>query len=504
MKKLALIGMAALLIMAASCRKDKIQEQDDAGVFRATVESHSGDSKTHMEGLSVLWNANDSIKVTNGTNFTGAIFRTNNGGSEASFGALGEIGDDFYTGNYIAGYPAKAFTFSESAKGGTVISLSLPSKQTCADGSFGNGANPTVAVSATTDLQFKNICGVLKLKLYHLGQEAVSVGSITLTSKKAGENLWGTGTVTVGDDGVPSLGTLSSGGNSLTLKCGGSIMSMDQANPSVYCFVVPDGTLSEGFTVEVKDTGGNVVWNISTSKANAITRSRVKAMPRLKILVEGAIQGLFSVSEDKQVYFSKGNLQATYHSSTSSYTWGFAANQHDFIGGEPGNTTINNQVDGGVVDLFGWSTASTNYGISSSTNNNTYSGDFRDWGETIGDGETWFTLSKEQWDYLKNRKVNGKNCYSWINKNGLKGLIIYPDNTPASDPDYIPDGCVFLPAGGFRSSSGFSGENYCYHWSSSKNGDYEACRFQMQSGLYSSSYVNRYNGCSVRLVTFAD
>lgn len=38
---------------------------------------------------------------------------------------------------------------------------------------------------------------------------------------------------------------------------------------------------------------------------------------------EGALSGLFSVSADKQVYFSKGDLQ--YQASTD--TWRFAENQ---------------------------------------------------------------------------------------------------------------------------------------------------------------------------------
>lgn len=47
------------------------------------------------------------------------------------------------------------------------------------------------------------------------------------------------------------------------------------------------------------------------------------------IVPEGALNGLFSVSATKKVYFSKGNLQ--YQASTN--TWRFATNQWDFVGG---------------------------------------------------------------------------------------------------------------------------------------------------------------------------
>ena len=47
----------------------------------------------------------------------------------------------------------------------------------------------------------------------------------------------------------------------------------------------------------------------------------------------GAIKAAFSVSADKKVYFSKGNLQ--YQASTG--TWRFAENQYDIIGEDNAN-----------------------------------------------------------------------------------------------------------------------------------------------------------------------
>lgn len=69
----------------------------------------------------------------------------------------------------------------------------------------------------------------------------------------------------------------------------------------------------------------------------------------------GAINGLFSVSSTKQVYFSKGNLQ--YIGSASTPYWQFAENQWDYIGSFNGSTFSN--VD---RDLFGWGTSGYNHG----------------------------------------------------------------------------------------------------------------------------------------------
>ena len=77
--------------------------------------------------------------------------------------------------------------------------------------------------------------------------------------------------------------------------------------------------------------------------------------------VEDAIPGVFTVAgpngqsdtEDVvKVVFSKGNLQAHYNGS--GYNWTFASNQYEYIGNNKGNTTIDGQTNGAIVDLFVW------------------------------------------------------------------------------------------------------------------------------------------------------
>lgn len=73
-------------------------------------------------------------------------------------------------------------------------------------------------------------------------------------------------------------------------------------------------------------------------------------------------KGAFSVSPNKLVYFSKGNLQ--YQASTN--TWRFAENQWDYVGdATEGNVYMDDvkcnnsyisQTYNGWIDLFGWGT----------------------------------------------------------------------------------------------------------------------------------------------------
>ena len=208
---------------------------------------------------------------------------------------------------------------------------------------------------------------------------------------------------------------------------------------------------------------------------------------------DGALPGRFSVGEDKQVFFSRGNLQATYNGG--AYTWDFAAHQYDFVGNAPGNTIIDTQGNGNVVDLFGWSTAKTNYGINTSGDNLIYSGDFVDWGiaycksKGITDTEFWRTLvgnpSGEEWYYmLGRRKMTGRsprytNCTGGIEIEGktYKGMFIYHDDYlgPEIGTEGAPDtwaginaaGIAFWPSTGWRDGSAvsFAEDGNGYYWS---------------------------------------
>lgn len=162
----------------------------------------------------------------------------------------------------------------------------------------------------------------------------------------------------------------------------------------------------------------------------------------------GAIDGLFSVSPTKQVWFSQGNLQ--YQASTG--TWRFATNSYDYVGGmgtgTSGNSvnelgtvsgSSNNNISptySGWIDLFGWGTSGWNNGnqyyqpydwqnISSEdfgfgygpTDGINYDYDLTgayahaDWGvhNAINNGGNqpglWRTLTTDEWNYLLHERV---------------------------------------------------------------------------------------------------
>ena len=232
---------------------------------------------------------------------------------------------------------------------------------------------------------------------------------------------------------------------------------------------------------------------------------------------DGAINGKFSVSDTKQVYFSKGNLRY------ASSKWSFFDNQYDRY----------TSYSADAWDHFGWSTSTTTYGMSTSTSIiGDYSGDFVDWGATMGTG--WFTLSKDEWKYLFNTRsastVGGtENArYAKAKVNDVQGVILFPDTYTHPDGVTAPTGvnatgktgwngnsytaadwtkmetagCVFLPAAGYRSGSEMvSPATLGYYWSATPSSTINTYSVYFSSSSLDPVYSNNlYYGYSVRLV----
>lgn len=236
--------------------------------------------------------------------------------------------------------------------------------------------------------------------------------------------------------------------------------------------------------------------------------------------------GVFSVSVDKQVTFSQGNLQ--YHPANDE--WRFAENQTDYIGDANSNcsSTYN-----GWLDLFGWSTSATNFGVSTSTDSeNDYSGSFVDWGTNkIGNDapNTWRTLTYDEWHYLRHIRTYADDLVGVAQVNGVNGLIFLPDTwvcpkgitfksgfhsssgvgyyaayqtfTAAEWSKLESAGAVFLPAAGIRLGSSMNYvQLYGHYLSATESNSYNSSYLSFYSFAAYMDFSYRYLGLSVRLV----
>ena len=286
-------------------------------------------------------------------------------------------------------------------------------------------------------------------------------------------------------------------------------VTTDASGNATFAAGINDGLNLQPFSLTV---GGKNITIVSSDKV--VAEGKIYNITRNAI--SGVLNGQFSVSSTKKVKFSKGNLRY------ASSKWSFFDNQYNYY------TSYN----AGAWDKFGWSTSATTYGMNTSTSSSTYSGDFVDWGATMGTG--WFTLSKDEWTYLFNTRsastVNGtaNGRYAKAKVNNVQGVILFPDTythpggvtaptgvnatdgtgwngnsyTVADWTKMESAGCVFLPAAGYRygSSVDYAGSNG-YYWSASPKSGTQAYFVKFNSGeLNPAANGGRSGGYSVRLV----
>lgn len=240
-----------------------------------------------------------------------------------------------------------------------------------------------------------------------------------------------------------------------------------------------------------------------------------------------ALPGVFTVGPDAtdKVHFSRGNLRCNPVGTPGAYTsgiWSFFDEQYecgpaDYVDGHDRE-----------ISLFTWGYDATKSVVPDGTdfveghqNDGESFDDSEDWGSQIGGGNTWRTLTIDEWIYLVfERTVNNgtEEGYSYqratINSDvnsGVFGTILYPDNySETAKTSYTSDewtsleaaGCVFLPAAGIRFADGIINVGNGYYQSSSADNIEDNRQFiYFGSDFVYDNAEHRMVGFSVRLVT---
>lgn len=340
--------------------------------------------------------------------------------------------------------------------------------------------------------------------------------------------------------------------------------------PTIECSHTTDGSGTSSFNSCMVDLSSYTTYYIRSYAINSvgINYGEQKIFKTKYHAPNGAIAGLYSVSTNKKVCFSQGNLQ--YQASTN--TWRFAENQWDYVGtqtpdsfGNYGgtingsdNSSISSTYDG-WIDLYGWGTSGYNHGgvcyqpYSTSSNDSDYYvyGSYTynlndqsgkaDWGyNAISNGGSvqnkWYTLSSDEWYYVfNNRNTSSGIRFARAQVNGINGVVLLPDDW---DDSYYSlkstningakftsniissvtwinalesNGAVFLPLAGCRYINTVSvvGSNGRY-WSSThyslygNNINTAHLVYIWDNGLQVGHVMDRHMGHSVRLVCDAE
>lgn len=502
MKKILFYAASMVLLMPlfANCTKDEFKgDESQSPVITASTESPQ--TKTEMTtDLKTKWLANDAIKIFSGSNgATVSKYKTTDGGTaNATF--IKESGSDLEATPYYAVYPYSDNASIASESSVNYLHFTIPTVQTYKANSFASNESIMVAYGNSTNLSFKNVCGMYEIKL----TGSVTVKTITLTANHV---ISGPAKVAMNyADGEPVV-TMTGGDNTIELNCGAGVVLSSEATS--FFFLVPAGT--HKFTIGIEAMDGStkkIMYKASPSSGVAVTRSMIKPMASLAFAeqtdygypVNGEMKAGTTITVSSTDYIW-APVNCGYQPADGSYKgypygrlyqWG----RNDGQGYDDGaykDATTPSVVDGKPADL------------ASAEANKFYKG----WDYTIAPDGTWGTSDPWKtkttydpcpagWRVPTNAELTallgGNSAPILVPHNSQNGAWFNGTNSPGNSG-------VFLPAAGYRDDYGSAnvrGSDGIY-WSSTPNGD-NADLLVFYDVNATMDFISRYNGLSVRCV----
>ena len=477
MKRLSTIIMALALVLGMSqCKKQETPATGNTnkGVYITVNAGDNGGKEDNSDkhaiapafGLFAFTN-NDVLYVGHDGKFVGTL-TFNNGFFSGTIYPNEDVIDQklhfYFLGNSV---------LSETPAEGTTTSLNISIADQSTNLpvlSYGASTKPFTGEGTTYSTTLKNKCALVKFNLANQGDYEVTLSNVHTLA-----------TVNFANPTAETAIVATEGQTNANMTLYG-----EEGNTAIrWAILLPGTNLGD----KIGEDEGDLTWdgedelpvmgnNTYINSGLSINNPKpAPAGPELEYAVHtsGNELSVFSVSDTKQVYFSRGNLKASFHTHSYADGWSFHDTQFDEV------AVPNLDADGNVI--FGHQQSPTsgthpndpvyNTGVEFDINGQEYCDRFtwgyfseinqtetdyldvkedlsktavvaKDWGcvftETSPEGGNWRTLSADEWIYLFNGATTGTSSTVRGDKRFLRVILtdylINPDNANAKESLY--------------------------------------------------------------------
>lgn len=251
MKRLTVFTLIAVSMLPA-CTNDALQEKSANQNYSFTARTDAGiKTRTCLgevlsnETYPLLWEKGDRIIIAPSGKPATSYYETQGQDNDvAEFRFISGLeGNEMPPENtaLTALYPADAYKFTDGKH-----TINIPENQTYRKNNISSGTMPMIAGATSRELSFRNVCGILRLRLNTLEQD------IRLSSIKVAADMGLAGPIAT-FEGTDVTWNNPDGetGHGITLSCDGVALSPE---PEDFYIVLPPGNY-RGFKIQL-ETGG--------------------------------------------------------------------------------------------------------------------------------------------------------------------------------------------------------------------------------------------------------
>lgn len=249
MKRLTVFTLIAVSMLPA-CTNEALQEKAANQNYSFTARTDAGiKTRTCLgevlsnETYPLLWEKGDRIIIAPSGKPATSYYETQEQGCDvAEFRFISGLeGNEMPHENtaLTALYPADAYKFTDGKH-----RINIPENQIYRKNNISSGTMPMIAGATSRELSFRNVCGILRLRLNTLEQD------IRLSSIKVAADKGLAGPIAT-FEGTDVTWTDSETGHGITLSCDGVALSPE---PEDFYIVLPPGNYS-GFKIQLETEG---------------------------------------------------------------------------------------------------------------------------------------------------------------------------------------------------------------------------------------------------------